>query len=38
MARTMPQNKDAEMSVLGLCFLDNNLIGKILEEVKNLKL
>ena len=35
MARTMPQNKDAEMSVLGLCFLDNNLIGKILEEVNS---
>lgn len=33
MARTMPQNKEAEMSVLGLCFLDNSLIGKILEEV-----
>lgn len=35
MARTMPQNKDAEMSVLGLCFLDDNLIGKILEEVNS---
>ena len=35
MARTMPQNKEAEMSVLGLCFLDNNLIGKILEEVNS---
>ena len=33
MARTMPQNKEAEMSVLGLCFLDNSLIGKILEEL-----
>ena len=35
MARTMPQNKEAEMSVLGLCFLDNSLIGKILEEVNS---
>ena len=33
MARSMPQNKDAEMSVLGMCFLDSTLISKILEEV-----
>ena len=35
MARVMPQNKDAEMSVLGMCFLDSSLISKILEEVND---
>ncbi len=35
MARSMPQNKDAEMSVLGMCFLDSTLISKILEEVNS---
>lgn len=35
MARAMPQNKDAEMSVLGMCFLDSSLISKILEEVNS---
>jgi len=34
MARKMPQNLDAEMSVLGVCFLDNSFISKILEEVQ----
>ena len=33
MARKMPQNLDAEMSVLGVCFLDDRVIGRILEEV-----
>lgn len=33
MARKMPQNLDAEMSVLGICFLDNSFISRILEEV-----
>lgn len=31
--RTMPQNNDAEMSVLGVAFLDERLISKICEEV-----
>lgn len=35
MARSMPQNKDAEMSVLGMCFLDSTLVSKILEEVNS---
>lgn len=33
MARKMPQNLDAEMSVLGVCFLDDRVIGRVLEEV-----
>ena len=33
MARKMPQNLDAEMSVLGVAFLDDKLISKIVEEV-----
>ena len=33
MARVMPQNKDAEMSVLGVAFLNNNEVSKIVEEV-----
>ncbi|MBQ9833778.1 MAG: replicative DNA helicase [Bacilli bacterium] len=32
-SRTMPQNNDAEMSVLGVAFLDERLISKICEEV-----
>ena len=31
--RTMPSNVDAEMSVLGVAFLDGRLISKICEEV-----
>ena len=31
--RTMPSNLDAEMSVLGIAFLDERLISKICEEV-----
>lgn len=33
MARSMPQNKEAEMSVLGVAFLNNNEVSKIVEEV-----
>lgn len=33
MARKMPQNLDAEMSVLGVCFLDDKVVSKVLEEV-----
>ncbi len=33
MARTMPANKEAEMSVLGICFIDNSLVGDICEQV-----
>ena len=33
MARKMPQNLEAEMSVLGVAFLDDKLISKIVEEV-----
>lgn len=33
MARSMPQNKDAEMSVLGVAFLNSNEVSKIVEEV-----
>lgn len=33
MARKMPQNLEAEMSVLGVTFLDDKLISKIVEEV-----
>ena len=29
MARSMPQNKEAEMSVLGVAFLNNNEVSKI---------
>ena len=35
MARKMPQNLDAEMSVLGVCFLDDKVVSKVLEEVKD---
>ena len=33
MARNMPQNLEAEMSVLGVVFLNNNETSKIVEEV-----
>ena len=33
MARKLPQNLEAEMSVLGVAFLDDKLISKIVEEV-----
>lgn len=33
MARTMPQNKEAEMSVLGVAFLNSYDVSKIVEEV-----
>ena len=35
MARVMPSNKEAEMSVLGICFIDNNLVSDICEEVNS---
>lgn len=31
--RKMPQNLEAEMSVLGVCFLDKNALTKVCEEV-----
>ena len=33
MARRMPQNIEAEMSVLGVAFIDPNCVSKITEEV-----
>ncbi len=33
MARSMPANQEAEMSVLGVAFLNNNDVSKIVEEV-----
>lgn len=33
MARSMPFNQEAEMSVLGVAFLNNNEVSKIVEEV-----
>ncbi len=33
MARVMPSNKEAEMSVLGVTFIDNSLVDTICEEV-----
>lgn len=33
MARQMPQNKEAEMSVLGISFLDQSALSKICEEL-----
>ncbi len=33
MARVMPSNKEAEMSVLGVMFIDNSLVDSICEEV-----
>lgn len=33
MARSMPMNLEAEMSVLGVAFLNNNEVSKIVEEV-----
>ena len=33
MARKMPQNLEAEMSVLGVAFIDKTAVNKIVEEV-----
>ena len=33
MARVMPSNKEAEMSVLGICFIDDSLITNICDEL-----
>lgn len=33
MARVMPSNKEAEMSILGVMFIDNSLVDSICEEV-----
>lgn len=33
MARVMPSNKEAEMSILGICFIDNNLVTDICDEI-----
>lgn len=33
MARVMPSNNEAEMSVLGICFIDNSLITEICDEI-----
>jgi len=35
MARVMPSNKEAEMSVLGVSFIDNSLVDKICEEINS---
>jgi len=35
MGRVMPSNKEAEMSVLGVSFIDNSLVDKICEEVNS---
>lgn len=35
MARTMPSNSEAEMSILGIAFLDNYLIDRICEDVNS---
>lgn len=35
MARVMPSNKEAEMSVLGVTFIDNSLVEIICEEVNS---
>lgn len=35
MARVMPSNKEAEMSVLGVTFIDNSLVDNICEEVNS---
>ena len=35
MARVMPSNKEAEMSVLGVTFMDSSLVEKICEEVNS---
>jgi len=35
MARIMPSNKEAEMSVLGVTFIDNELVDSICEEVNS---
>ena len=31
--RVMPKNLEAEMSVLGVCFIDNNLVDNVCEEL-----
>lgn len=33
MARVMPSNKEAEMSILGICFIDPSLVADICDEV-----
>ena len=33
MARVMPSNKEAEMSILGICFIDNSLVADICDEI-----
>jgi replicative DNA helicase len=33
MARVMPSNKEAEMSILGICFLDNYLLERVCESL-----
>ncbi len=33
MPRVMPSNKEAEMSVLGVCFIDNTLVDDVCDEV-----
>lgn len=35
MARVMPSNKEAEMSVLGVTFIDNSLVDDICEELNS---
>lgn len=35
MARVMPSNKEAEMSVLGVTFIDNSLVDNICEELNS---
>lgn len=35
MPRIMPSNKEAEMSVIGVCFIDNSLIEDICDEVNS---
>ncbi len=35
MARVMPSNKEAEMSVLGVAFIDNSLVDTICEEINS---
>ena len=35
MARVMPSNKEAEISILGICFIDNSLVGDICEALNS---
>ena len=35
MARVMPSNNEAEMSILGICFLDKYLLDKICESINS---